>query len=1083
MKNLKQKHCFPDFYLNKLACLLVVVLFSFFGSYSYAQDARVTLNYSNTKLKNILDGIEKQTDYLFIYKNNVDNKINKSISVTNCKVSDVLDELLSGTSIYYKVEGSHIILTKNVQKGGNELTISGQVVDASGTPLIGVNVRTVETSVGTITDIDGRFKLKCNKGNYIVVSYIGYTSKKMQIRDGRDLHIVLKEEATVLNDVVVIGYGTVAKKELTSAVSHVSSKDLLNIGGGNPALQIQGKVSGVMIDNTAAADPNGVTNIQVRGVSSRSAGLGPLVVIDGVPGGSLDNINENDIESIDVLKDGAASAIYGTRGSNGVIVVTMKKGATDGAVHTSYTGYVNITTPIRELKTLSVTDFKKYNRGEDYGAETDWFDEITRVGVAHSHTFQISGGNAKNNYKGVIDFKDSKGIDLRSTRKNIGARLSVNHNSKNSLYSFSLNVAPRVINFNNSDYDVFWMALMANPTMPVMDPAKPNRYYKFTTYNTYNPVETLKLDEKGGEKKILEWDGTFKLNLLPLLGKNNNHVLNTQITLAQQIIDNDSFFYRPSISTHAEQNGYRGEAEKSYDKMKHESLEWLVNYMLDKDSHHLKLMGGYSYQYFVSSGFNAENKDFASDLLSYNNLGAGEYNSAAIGRLGMGSFKEDSKLIAFFGRLSYNLADKYFTTFSLRYEGSSKFGAGNKWGAFPAVSLGWRLSQEKFMKNLTWIDDLKIRGDYGVTGNQDFANYTSLARMKAYDLNYYQGSYIRGWSFSSNPNSNIKWEKGKNWNVGIDFGLFGNRLYGSLNYYSRKQSDLLGVYDVPQPPYGEPSSYVNVGTMKNTGFEVDLNLQVVKTKNFDYNLNVVGSTSNNKFVSFSNDKIQGQSFYWMENFPAYPGDPGPVQRIEEGERIGNFYTYEYAGVDDKGSWLIYSKDGEKIPIKQGSDKDKKVVGNGLPKFIMSMSHSFRYKNVDLMLYFRGNFGFDIYDSHTLYYGLQSAASNTNVLEVAYGKNSHIVEGVNSHNSYFVHKGDYLKLDVLTLGYNWNVNTKWIEKVRLYMTARNLFTIGGYRDALDMDAYAVNGMQPGVPSSKNGYYPSSRQCLFGVQINF
>lgn len=1083
----------PDSYCLKISAAKVIfknlrmwgficILFSAMNAAS--QNAKVTIHKRNVPLEEILEAIESQTDYLFIYKKDVDVKVMRSMDVNAAPVSSVMELLLDGQSVDYRYEGNHIILTQRSNlhteaKAG----IRGVVTDAAGNPLIGVTVRLKSEPRGTTTDVDGRFQLIAKQGDILIVSYIGYVTQEVKVGKAATLHISLAEDIALLDEVVVIGYGSVSKKELTSAVSHISGKDMLKIGNGNPAMQIQGKVAGVNIDNTASADPNGSTNIQIRGVGSRSAGLGPLVVIDGVPGGSLDNVNENDVESIDILKDGAASAIYGTRGSNGVIVITTKKGQADGNVHTSYSGFLNIATPITELEVLSADEFRKYKRGDDYGADTNWFDEITKTGISHSHTLQISGGNSKNSYKGTIDVKNSEGIDLRSDKKEVGARLTLNHTAKNELYNIVVNVAPRTVKYNDSDYSVFWTALMVNPTIPVKNPDDPSKYYKLTGWDTYNPVETLRLDESGGEKKLLNWDGTFKLNLLPLLGKGKSHYLTTQIMIAQQIIDTDAFFFRPSVSTHAEQNGFKGEASRSYSKSKQETLEWLFNYMFEKNQHQLKVMGGYSYQYFVNSGFNAQNKDFASDLLSYNNLGAGTYNSAAIGRLGMGSYKNDSKLIAFFGRISYNWANKYFATFSLRHEGSSKFGTNNKWGSFPAVSAGWRISEEQFLKEVNWLDDLKIRGDYGVTGNQDFSSYMSLSTMASYDLNYYKGQYITGWSFSNNPNASLKWEKGKNWNVGIDFSLFGYRLNGSVNYYSRKQSDLLGTYAVPLPPNGAPTTFVNVGTMKNTGVEIDLNWNAVKSKDFDYSLGLVGSTSSNCFISFSDQTYSGNSYYWMSSFPSYPGNPGALQRIEEGERIGNFYTFKYAGVNEEGRWLIYNRAGDIIPIEQGTDEDKRVVGNGLPKFTMSMSHSFRYKDIDLSLFFRGNFGFQIYDAHNMYYGLSSAAPNTNVLKTAYSENKEVVQGTNVHSSYFVHDGDFLKLDVATLGYNLKLHSKWIDRARIYMTARNLFTLRGYHNGLDVDSYAVNGMQPGVPTNKTSYYPSSRQYLFGIEVNF
>lgn len=964
-----------------------------------------------------------------------------------------------------------------------KVTVKGTVVDSEGEPLIGAVVVVKGTSLGVSTDIDGQFTLNNVPANATLsVSYVGCKTQSISLDGRTDVNVVLQSSATSLDEVVVIGYGTINKKEVTSAVSHVSSKDMLQIGTGNPAMQIQGKVAGLSVESSTAADPNAGVSMQIRGVTSRNAGLGPLVVIDGVPGGSLDNINENDIESIDVLKDGAASAIYGTRGSNGVVVITTKKGANDGSVHTTYSGFVNIADPMHELEVLSADQFRQHQRGEDYGADTDWFKEITRTAVSHSHTLSISGGTGRTNYRATVDYKDTQGVDLRADRKQLGARMTINHTGKDDLYKIIINVAPRNVKYNNSDYDAFREALMINPTIPVMDSSTPGKYTYITAYATNNPVERMKLEKNGGERTFLNWDGTFKLNLFPALCKDRRHTLNTQITLAQQIIQDDYSWYRPSTSTVAEESGFDGEAKRSYDKNKQESLEWLVNYGFRNDKHNLTLMAGYSYQYFVNSGVSGENKDFASDLLGADNLGAGAYMGAATGRKGMASYKNDSKLIAFFGRLTYNFLDRYFLTASLRHEGSSKFGANRKWGNFPAMSAGWRISEENFLRDVEWLSDLKIRGDYGETGNQDFASYQSLATMASYDLILYKGQLIQGWGINTNPNNDLKWEKGKNWNIGVDFSLFNYTLEGSINYYNRKQSDLLGSYSVPVPPNVIANSYVNVGTMKNTGIEIDLQWNAVKTKDFDYSVGFVGSTSDNKFVSFSNQMYEGQKFYWMSGFPTYPGNPGSVQRIEEGERVGNYYTFEYAGVDDAGNWLVYNKDGEKIPVAQGTDADKKVVGNGLPKFTASLTNKFRYRHFDLTLYFRGAFGYQIYDAQDLYYGVMGAAPGTNVLQSAYKENAHITEGKNVHSSYFVHDGDFVKLDVATLGYTWDIN-RYINKIRFYFTGRNLFSIRSYSRGLDPDSYCVNGLQPGIPTSKTGYYPSTRQYLIGVQIDF
>lgn len=970
-----------------------------------------------------------------------------------------------------------------------QITVQGVVKDQAGEAIIGASVVQEKTTNGTITDFDGKFTLTIPDNSRITVSYVGYTTQTLTVKGTKEMNVILKEDTEMLNEVVVIGYGSVAKKELTSAVSHVSSKDFLNVGSSDPAMQIQGKVAGVSIDNAGAADPNVSSGIQVRGLSSRSAGTGPLIVIDGVPGGNLQNLNSNDIESIDILKDGAASAIYGTRGSNGVVLVTTKKGSTDGSVHTSYSGYVSVDMISNALETLSADEFRELRvpqGGTDYGASTDWMKEVTRTGFSHTHALTISGGNAQNNYRATVDFRQANGVDLRSDRKEWGARASFNHTSKNGLFKFTANIAPRFINKNNSNWEAFDKALLANPTTPVYDPNDPTgkSFFDFKGQEAgWNPVEKLKLEKSYDEAKYLDWDVTAKLNLLPLLVKEGagNHSLTTQITMAQQINDNMNYWFIPSTATTEINAGRKGEASQNYNKNRQESLEWLVNYGFEKEGHNLRFMGGYSYQYWMNNGLNAENKDFASDALGWNNLGNGEYNQEE-GRNGMGSYRNDSKLIAFFGRVSYDYKQRYLLTASLRYEGSSKFGANNKWGYFPAVSVGWRISDEKFMEGTKWVNDLKMRADLGITGNQNFDSYRSLATYGGFGWVYYNGGYYQGWAPGKNVNPDLKWEKGVNWNVGLDFSLFDYKLTGSINYYNRKQQDLLGDYTVPIPPYLFNSTFVNVGTMKNTGVEIDLNYQAVKTSNFSYHIGLVGATNNNKFVKFSNDLYKGNAYLDICDMPS-PNNPGKLQRIAEGERIGNFRTWSYAGVDENGNWLVWNKENtEKISIADATEDDKRITGNGLPKFTASFSNTFSYKNWDLSVYFRGAFGFDIFNVHDLYYGLQGMNKTSNVLTKAYHENAAVNTGSNVLTDYFIEKGDYVKLDVVTLGYTLDLNRKYVERIRFYATGKNLATITGF-SGVDPSSYQVNGLMPGTFGGNKNYYPSTIQLLFGVQVNF
>lgn len=969
-----------------------------------------------------------------------------------------------------------------------QMKITGKVTDTGGEPLIGVSVRVDKSGNGTVTDLDGKYSIEAPVKSVLMFSYIGYENAKETVDGRKVIDVTMKERQDVLNEVVVIGYGTMDKKELTSAISHVGEKDFLTVSSLDPSMMIQGKVPGVSITNTGAGDPNNQASIQIRGVSSRSAGLGPLIVIDGVPGGNLTNINPNDIASFDILKDGAASAIYGTRGSNGVIVVTTKKGSKDGSVHTSYSGMMSWDVINKELDMMNAQDFRDVrlgwgDNGVDLGGNVDWLDAVSRTGTTMQHTLTLSGGNDKSNYRVSADYRDAKGIDLRSGREEYGVRASIMHTTKGGLLTFTANVAPRIIYRDNADWSVFKDAIEANPTTPLMDPENPSRYYNFMGQVVgSNPVERQKLEKDHADTKLLDWDGTVKLNILPLLAKDggaSNHNLSTQIMFADHQYSNNNSWFRPSTSTQAINGGYDGEASRSYSKERQSIFEWLANYSGSFGKHNVKLMAGYSYQYSQYSGFNAENKDFPNDGLGSDNLGSGELAKEE-GEVLMGSYKNDAKLIAFFGRLSYDFAGKYMFTASLRHEGSSKFGASNKWGNFPAVSAGWRISEEKFMKDISWIDDLKLRADYGVTGNQDFGSYLSLNTMSGFGYYYYNGKYFQVWGPAKNVNPDLKWEKGKNWNVGIDFSLFNGRLYGSLNYFNRRQQDLLGNYKVSVPPYLHDETFVNVGTMKNTGFEFDLNFKAVDTKNFSYNFSIVGTTMSNEFVDFSNSKYVGQDFYNVcgteDPYPYYN-----LQRIEKGESLGNFYMWKYAGHTPEGEWLVYDKDGDIIRASQASEDDRQVVGNGMPKFTLSSSHNFRYRNFDLSLFFRGAFGYDIFNIHDFYYGTRNFTGNR--LKKAYGKNFDISSTANPVVcDYFLESGDYLKLDMVTLGYTFMPkDCRFLDRIRLYGTMKNVFTLTKF-SGVDPSTYQVNGLTPGAQGSRT-YFPSTRQFIVGLQLDF
>ena len=961
--------------------------------------------------------------------------------------------------------------------------VRGVVVDSEGEPVIQAGVVVAGTHTGVVTDLDGKFEIRAAKGSILEISSVGYRTAKVYVSGG-ELRVVLEEEKTILDEVVVVGYGTMKRKEMTSAISHVGAKDFSSVSSLDASMLIQGKVSGVTVSNTAVADPNNTGSIQIRGVSSRSAGNGPFIVVDGVPGGDLTNINPADIESIDVLKDGAASAIYGTRGSNGVILVNLKKGSKDGSIHTTYGGTVTLNAPKNELDMMTAEQYRAYrtvnNPLDDLGASTDWFKATTRLGFSHLHTLTVSGGNAKTNYRVTADYRYARGIDLSSDRREYGARAGVNHTTKGGLFTFTANLTPRIINRNKATGS-YSSVLGINPTAPIYDETSSNGYYHFPAGSNYsNVVESMTQITSGTEIKLLEWNAGAQINLLPLFTpKHPDYTLTSKATVSGYEVDKFGGYFAPSTVSKHQNDQIKGDATRNFDKSSSLNFDWVTNFGAQIGDHNIRAMFGYSWYYKVASGMSANNADFTSDGLTYNNLGSGEWAKGE-GRTCMSSYKNDSKLISFYARVNYNWKERYLLSVSMRREGSSKFGASHKWGNFPAISVGWRLSDEPFMKGASsWLNDFKFRYDYGVTGNQDFGSYNSLATYRAFGNYQYNGVGFNVWGPSKNVNTDLHWEKGHNQNIGLDFSLFDHRLSGSLNYFIRRQSDLLGEYDVSVPPHLFSTIYTNVGTLRNRGFEFDITVDAIRKDRFGWSFTLVGATNDNRFMSFSNDIYQGQSYYnvcTMSN----PNNPGYLQRIEEGQRIGNYYTWRYAGVDKAGNWLIYDHNDNIIPISEGSEDDKCVTGNGLPKFTGSMTHNFTWRNFDLAVAFTGAAGFDIFNVHDFYFGLQGMSGN--VLTKAYSKNAHIKTGLNVITDYFIEKGDYLKLDYVTLGYTLRLNRKFIDSFRVYGTARNLYTLTRF-EGVDPSTYEVNGLTPGTFGGSYNYYPSAFQFIFGVQIGF
>ncbi|TPG62359.1 SusC/RagA family TonB-linked outer membrane protein [Hymenobacter nivis] len=1041
-------------------------------------ERHVTLQAEAQTIESVLSTLEQQLAVHFVYSPQlIGSERRVTLRVTDQPLQQVLSELLAPRKAQFEVRKNRVILSQaGPGSAAANVPVAGRVTQDKGQGLPGVTIVVKGTTQGTTTDADGNFSLSVPEGSVLQFSYIGFNPQEVTVREANPaLQIAMQENSQSLDNVIVVGYGSLDKKEVTSTITHIDSKELLTVAAINPLTALQGKVAGLTIANGSAGDPNSQPSVQLRGVSSRSAGLGPLIVINGVPGGNLENINQNDIASIDVLKGGAASAIYGTRGSNGVIVVTTKKGSKETQL--DYSTYASFNYATLQPKVLSPEDFLAQKRGTDFGAQTNWLKEISRsYAFAQKHTLTASGGSENSNYRATFDYRNANGIDVRSGRQEYGARISLNHTAPSKLYSIGLNFAPRYINARNADYASFEQALTLNPTIPVRDPANPTLYYNIRTGfdGPFNPAERLQTELNGTEGKILNFDANFKLNILP--------TLTTQVTYGQFTSDYFDFEFRPSTSTFAKQNeGGMNSARRNYNRSDQRSLEWIGNYTLDKKDHSLQVLGGYSYQYFVSEGSGIYNRNFPSDAFTYNNIGTGLYGQVA-GRTDGSSYKNDSRLIAFFGRVNYSFKNRYLFSASLRREGSSKFGTDNKWGNFPAVSVGWRISQEPFMANQQWINDLKLRADYGVTGNQDFGNYLSQNLYGGFGYYLLNGTYYQVYGPTQNLNADLRWEEAQSLNIGVDFALFNSKLTGSVNYYSRRNKDLLGNYAVPIPPNTQGSTFANVGTLDNSGVEVQLNAPIISKPNFRYDISFAGATNGNNFVSFSNDTYQGQTFIDVVGLPS-PGSPGNAQRIQEGQRIGTFYMLKSAGVDDQGRLLVYAKDGSTVVGNQATLADRQVVGNGLPKYTLSLGNTFTYKNFDASVFIRSVLGFDAFNTRAFYLGTPATQSEANVLTSAYdgSKYSKLTNTATANvlSDYFLEKGDFVKLDNVSLGYTVKLASKYARSLRLYAAAKNVLTVTSYTGG-DPDILPINGLYPGINGNRQ-YYPATTQVLFGLQL--
>ena len=951
--------------------------------------------------------------------------------------------------------------------------VKGTVVDDKGEPLIGAVIRIVgaDVSFAAVTDMDGKFSIKVpNKNATLEIKSVGY--KTLRVPANGNLNVTLKEDISDLNEVVVIGYGTLDKKEVTSAITSIKGKDLMvGVGGADISGALQGKISGLVMSNTASA--NAGTTFQLRGMTSVNAGRSPLIVIDGFPGGDIRSLSQDDIASIDVLKDASAGAIYGTRAASGVILITTKSGTnTQGKLELTYSNEFSHKQSYNAPEMLSGREYAEHNIGTDYGDDVDWWDEmINHKNFSTKHHLSLQYGTDKAQVYTSLYYEKQDGIAIVDSRKDYGGRVNANFKLFDGWLEFKPMVDYRQTSRNNH-WPNFQQALFNNPTRSPYDSNSETGYNIWQNETLdYNVVADAKLYTYEGVDKWFKPKMVLKLNIKPIPG------LNFQQSLGYENRQWENHTYNPSYSRTSIEDNHTGSAYLGFSKSERITSEGYFSYANEFKKHSISATAGYSYFEYNSDNFNMSNYNFSVDGVKFWDIGQG--TGLADGKASMASGKDPSeKLFSLFARANYAFDDTYLLSASIRHEGSSKFASKNRWANFWSASAGWRISNEKFMKNISWVEDLKLRVGYGVTGNNNFSS-SYMANMLGSDAFWYlpNGNWKKSYGKTQNVNPELGWEEKKEWNFGIDYSLFGGRLYGKFDYFIRNIDNLLYSVNVPQPPYTQGTQWQNIGKMQIKGWEFEVGGTPVKTKDFTWNSNLNLSHNSGKIKT-----LWGNNTYFNGNgFPA-PGTPGDAARIEEGSTIGSFFIWKFAGFDDEGNFLLYDKDNNVIPATQKTELDKRYIGNYTPKLIAAWNNTFTYKNWDLGINMRSWIDFDVMNTANMYFGIQGRGNN-NVLKTAYTKFNHI-KGEKQICDYYLEDGTFLKIDAITLGYTLNMKklTKnMINKVRLWATCGNVCTITGY-SGMNPEVN-ITGWDQGTEKFWSDYYPTVRTWTFGMQFNF
>jgi len=979
------------------------------------------------------------------------------------------------------------------------VSVTGTVTDsATNIPLIAVNVVLKGTTTGTNTDINGRFSISVPVGSVLVVTYIGYEPYELLISEGRSYNIRLQASTTQLDDIIVIGYSTQRKSDKTGAVSSVQADELVGGVLTDPMQGLQGKAAGVSITKKGG-DPNEGFAVQIRGASGFNSNTQPLYVIDGVPGADPTSISSADIESVNILKDAASTAIYGSRGANGVVIITTRRGGDMAArgpgswSRVELSSQISFETVAKKLNVLSAMQMRDFAQTlleeaqvnnpdftidsvfTDGGASTDWQNEIYRLGISSSTNLTLSGGQSNSHYVASLTRANWEGVMRGTDKDRTTARLSIIHSALNDRLKLS---GSMIASFENNDYenysgwgkeDIIYQALSRNPTDPVYNPD--GTYYQASrVFNYENPIAIInEINNKRAAKRFL---GNVRADyeILPgLVGSVNVGYIRN---------DHNNDYFRPANLFASADNGF---GRKSYENNTQKLIETTANYRkVFAQKHNFEFLGGYSWQESIYSGFYAQGGDAQSDYAGPDNLAV--LNEIKWGDIG--SWKGKWNLIGFFGRVQYHYDSKYYLSASLRRDGSSKFGANNKWGWFPTVALGWNMMNETRFSDVEWLDILKLRLSYGVAGNQEIGEYRSLVvwEPSGVSINPETGLQVVTFRPAWNANPDLKWEETSEFNFGIDFGFLKSKISGSVELYHKKTSDLLGEYTVPVPPNLASRTFANSGSLRNMGAELFLQAFAVDKRNLQWKTSITVAHNSSKILDLGEyfNEIDGVRKEGYVSGRGLVGDESYVTGILVGEQIGAFYVPVFTAIDPiTGRFIYRSKAGGFTD--QLSEAQRMVIAGAAPKAELGWSNSLTWrKKWTLDMAFRSMIGNHVYNATAMFFDNPGNLPSINALpEAIEWREQGRASGANIADIY-VENASFLRLDYVAISYRFPESRfKNFTTMSVYVAANNLFTITGY-SGIDPET-RIDGLAFGI--DQFNVYPKTRSISMGFRAAF